>query len=191
MISKCPNCDALCPSEYRVVENGATASMQLFCRDCNLPIPSTGDCSGQSFGHFASTVAEQLHTVLDRAEYYFRIYIQGNSRFKDYSPDRVSLDADRRAVVFEIEYNDSCHCHPEFRTQEFLIGFDDLNLSVEQYKIVLEERRAAILASQKEQARLEKEIKKLQKEESDRLAAIKKEKEEREQLAILQAKYQK
>lgn len=77
-------------------------------------------------------------------------------------PDKVELT--ESGIVYTISWNDSCHCHPDYRDEEILIPFGDLNLTIDEYRQKLINKRDA-----KKALEAQKEAAKEAKDKADRL----------------------
>jgi hypothetical protein len=140
---------------------------------------------------FADKKAACVHGLLefDLCDHYG--VLMRNNGHMSYSWDRFEVDQELECVRFFKEVNVACHCHPEMETQEFLLFFDDLALTPEQFDKVLTQRKEA----EKVQAAKEKERLAQQKAEQKRIddekARIAKLEQERKTYEDLKKKFEK
>lgn len=95
----------------------------------------------------ARQAAELFRDIKDELMPYWFVFAEMHPRIGDKEPpDSIDFGEDGDCIRFICEYNDACHCHPEFIEGEFRLDFEDLELTVEEFR-----------AAQKELQRTEKE----------------------------------
>lgn len=83
--------------------------------------------------------------------------------------------SDKHGIHFLVEYNNACHCHPEYCQRVLVISSDELQLSLDEYKNKLAQDKQIEIEKQKQidQMRIKEEKRKSEEKERELLAKLK------------------
>lgn len=71
-------------------------------------------------------------------------------------------------LIFKHTYNSACHCHPEYVTEQFVLAYDDLKLSPQEFEAKLAGIRAKQAAAQQAKQKADQEKANQEKEQREK-----------------------